>query len=77
MSAKKVSRTPYRVGRDPREVVVAVVVAVVIVVCTALAVWILAPADDPPLTPIPPPTPATSAPAGTTPAPTGVPTTTG
>jgi hypothetical protein len=54
-----------------------VVVAVVIVACTALAVWILAPADDPPLTPIPPPTPATSAPAGTTPAPTGVPTTTG
>jgi len=77
MSANKVSRTPYRAGRDRREVITAVVVAVAIVVCTALAVWILAPADDPPATPIPPPTPATSAPAGTTPAPTGVPTTSG
>jgi hypothetical protein len=74
MSAKKVSRTPYRVRRDPREVATAVVVAVVIVLLTALAVWILAPAGDPPTTPVPVPP---SAPAGTTPPTTGVPSTGG
>lgn len=53
MTARRASRQPHRVRRDPREVVVAVVVAVLIVAVTGIAVWILAPGDDeqPPFTP--------------------------
>lgn len=46
MNARRVSREPYRVRRDRREVVVAVAVALLIVLGTAAAVWILAPADE-------------------------------
>ena len=46
MSARKVSREPYKVRRDRREVWVAVAAALAIVLVTLLAVWILAPADD-------------------------------
>lgn len=54
MSARRVSREPYRLRRDRREVLVAVAVAAAIVLLTAVAVWILAPDtgnDAPSLTP--------------------------
>jgi len=48
VSARKVSREPYRVGRSRREVWVAVAVGAAIVLLTVVAVWILAPSDDSP-----------------------------
>ena len=46
MTARRVSREPYRVRRDRREVLKAVGVAVLIVLLTAVTVWILAPNDE-------------------------------
>jgi hypothetical protein len=46
MSGRRVSREPYRVRRDPREVMVAIAVAMAIVLGTVVAVWIFAPNDD-------------------------------
>lgn len=60
MSARKVSREPYKLRRDRREVWTAVGVAVAIVLLTAVLVWILAPSDDSP-------EPSTSTPAITVP----------
>ena len=48
-TGRRVSREPYRVRRDRREIVVAVAVAALIVLVTAVAVWILAPNDDSPV----------------------------
>lgn len=48
MSARRVSREPYRIGRSRREVWTAVAVGVAIVLLTVVAVWILAPSDDSP-----------------------------
>jgi hypothetical protein len=45
-TGRRVSREPYRLKRDRRELVVAVAIAALIVLATAVAVWILAPNDD-------------------------------
>jgi hypothetical protein len=45
MTTRNVSREPYRVRRDRREVLVAIGAAALIVILTAVAVWILAPSD--------------------------------
>ena len=47
MSARKVSREPYRIGRSRREVWTAVAAAVAIVLLTAVVVWIMAPDTSP------------------------------
>jgi len=47
-TGRRVSREPYRLKRDRRQVVIAVAVAALIIVVTAVAVWILAPNDDNP-----------------------------
>ena len=47
-TGRRVSREPYRLKRDRREVVVAIAVAAWIILVTAIAVWILAPNDDNP-----------------------------
>ena len=67
MSARKVSREPYRIGRSRREVWTAVAAALAIVLVTVVVVWILAP-PNPPRTGVPVvDTPsATSPPSGTT-----------
>ena len=49
MTGRRVSREPYRIRRDRRELVVAIAVAALIVLVTAVAVWILAPNDDAPV----------------------------
>ena len=45
-TGRRVSREPYRVRRDRREVVIAVAAGALIVLLTVIAVWILAPNDD-------------------------------
>jgi hypothetical protein len=52
MSARKVSREPYRIGRSRREIWTAVAAALAIVLMTVVVVWILAP-PDPPRTGVP------------------------
>ena len=47
-TGRRVSREPYRLKRDRRELMVAIAVATLIIVLTAVAVWILAPNDDNP-----------------------------
>jgi len=47
-TGRRVSREPYRLKRDRRELAVAIAVAALIVIVTAIAVWILAPNDDNP-----------------------------
>jgi len=47
MSARKVSREPYRIGRSRREVWTAVAAALAIVLVTVVGVWILAPPEAP------------------------------
>ena len=47
-TGRRVSREPYRLKRDRREVVVAVAAAALIILVTAIAVWILAPNDNNP-----------------------------
>ena len=44
-TGRRVSREPYRLKRDRRQLVVAVAVAALIIVVTAVAVLILAPND--------------------------------
>lgn len=47
MTPRPASRTPYRARREPREIALATGVALVLVLLTAVAVWILAPDDEP------------------------------
>ena len=65
MSARRVSREPYRIRRNPREVWVAIAAAVAIVLVTIVAVWILAPSNDSGVTPSI--SPAVDSPVDTTP----------
>ena len=65
MTGRRVSREPYRLRRDRREVAVAIAVAALIVLVTAVAVWILAPNDDDP--PVFDSTPSITVPTDTTP----------
>src|SRR5262249_346877 len=69
MSARRVSREPYRIRKDPRELVVAVAVGLAIVLVTVVLVLVLAPGDT--STPVPdtsriPQLPASTAPTGDT-----------
>jgi hypothetical protein len=45
-TGRRVSREPYRVRRDRREIVVAVAVAALIILATVVSVWLLAPDDE-------------------------------
>ena len=65
MTGRRVSREPYRIRRDRRELVVAVAIAALIVLLTAVAVWILAPNDD--NSPVFDTTPNITVPSDTTP----------
>ena len=47
-TGRRVSREPYRLKRDRRELVIAVAVAALIILVTVITVWILAPNDDNP-----------------------------
>ena len=47
-TGRRVSREPYRLKRDRKELVVAIAVGAFIVLVTAIAVWILAPNDHNP-----------------------------
>jgi len=47
-TGRRVSREPYRLKRDRRQLVVAVAVSALIILVTAVAVWILAPNDNNP-----------------------------
>ena len=47
-TGRRVSREPYRLKRDRKQLVVAIAVAALIILATAIAVWILAPNDHNP-----------------------------
>ena len=47
-TGRRVSREPYRLKRDRRELAIAIAVAALIILVTAIAVWILAPSDNNP-----------------------------
>jgi len=48
-TGRRVSREPYRLKRDRREIVIAVAAAALIILATVALVWILAPSDDSPV----------------------------
>ena len=74
MTNRRVSREPYRIRRDPREVAVAVAVGLAIVLVTVALVLILAPnkstpasPDTTPQTTVPSTSDTTAPPVDTTP----------